>query len=191
MKPDTQKWDTRYRDAAETPPARVLVENSHLLPSSGIALDLACGLGSNALLLGARGLETFAWDSSAVAIEQLQARAKAHAVTVHAAVRDVVECPPEPDRFDVIVVTRFLDRALTSHIIDALRTHGLLFYQTFTRTRVSIAGPSNPDYLLADHELLSMFSALELLVYREEGQVGDLSRGFGNEAMLVARKKAA
>lgn len=189
MNADDRKWDTRYRQAAEpSAPARVLVENVHLLPQDGTALDLACGLGANALLLAERGLEVFAWDSSAVAIEKLQTRARACDLPVHTEVRDVVAHPPEHARFDVIVVSRFLDRRLTSHLMAALRPGGLLFYQTFTRIRVDASGPSNPDYLLADNELLSLFRPLQVLVYREEGRVGDLSHGFRGEAMLVARK---
>lgn len=190
MSPDLQKWDTRYREASAPPPARVLLENIHLLPRSGRALDLACGLGSNALLLAERGLETYGWDSSSVAVEELRRRARERGVCVHAEVRDVVAWPPERARFDVIVVTHFLDRSLTPHLINALNADGLLFYQTFTRARVSDTGPSNPAYRLAENELLSMFSALQLLVYREEGRTGDLGSGFRDEAMMVARKTA-
>jgi tellurite methyltransferase len=49
------KWDARYRERDRIPsPALVLSENLHLLPGSGAALDLACGLGENALLLAGR-----------------------------------------------------------------------------------------------------------------------------------------
>lgn len=188
MSRDADKWDARYRDTAERPPARVLVENVHLLPPQGRALDLACGLGANALVLATHGLETLAWDSSAVAIERLRSLARARGVGVHAAVRDVVRQPPEPRNFDVIVVSHFLDRSLTAQLIAALRPHGLLYYQTFTRTRVGDSGPQNPAYLLEDGELLAMFAPLQPLVYREEGRVGNTHSGFRGQAMLVACK---
>lgn len=188
MTGDTHKWDLRYADAAEMPPARVLLENVHLLPERGVALDLACGLGANALLLASRGLEVCAWDSSAVAIDKLRALAQARGLTVQAEVRDVVERPPEPERFDVIVVSHFLDRSLAPHLMAALRTDGLLFYQTFTCSRVHKCGPRNPDYLLLDGELLTMFSSLQLMVYREEGLVGNVDQGLRGQALLVARK---
>jgi SAM-dependent methyltransferase len=191
MSSDTDKWDARYRQARESSPSKVLLDNRHLLPGSGTALDVACGLGANALLLAEHGLTTHAWDSSSVAIDKLQERAQAHGVSVETAVRDVVAHPPEPASFDVIVVTRFLDRGLSPQLTQALRMDGLLFYQTFTRTRVGDVGPSNPDYRLADGELLVMFSVLQVLVYREEGNVGDVSRGFRDEAMMVARKRAS
>ena len=191
MSSDTDKWDARYRQARESSPAQVLLDNRHLLPASGTALDVACGLGANALLLAEHGLTTHAWDSSSVAIDKLRGRAQAHGVSVEAAVRDVIAHPPGSESFDIIVVTRFLERGLAPQLTRALRVDGLLFYQTFTRTRVSDVGPSNPDYRLADGELLVMFSALQVLVYREEGKVGDISRGFRDEAMMVARKRAS
>ncbi len=185
---DADKWDARYRDTGEMAPARVLVENVHLLPPRGQALDLACGLGANALVLAMHGLETLAWDSSAVAIERLRSLARARGVRVHAAVRDVLRQPPEPRDFDVIVVSHFLDRSLTAHLIAALRPLGLLYYQTFTRSRVGDSGPRNPAYLLKDGELLTMFAPLQPLVYREEGRVGNTRSGFRGQAMLVACK---
>jgi tellurite methyltransferase len=188
MSRDVDKWDARYADTAETPPARVLLENAHLLPRGGAALDLACGLGGNALLLASRGLEVFAWDSSGVAIDKLRALARVRGLTLQAEVRDVVRHPPEPGRFDVIVVSHFLDRNLTPHLIAALRAEGLLFYQTFTRSRVGECGPHNPDYLLAGGELLVMFSPLQPMVYRDEGLVGTIDQGFRGQALLVAKK---
>ncbi|HEB99563.1 MAG TPA: SAM-dependent methyltransferase, partial [Thiotrichales bacterium] len=65
------KWDARYRESATAVATEVLVENRHLLPAVGEALDLACGLGGNALLLARHGLRTTAWDLSPVAIERL------------------------------------------------------------------------------------------------------------------------
>lgn len=191
MSSETDKWDARYRQARESSPAQVLLDNRHLLPASGTALDVACGVGANALLLAEHGFTTHAWDSSSVAIDKLRGRAQAHGVSVEAAVRDVIAHPPGSESFDIIVVTRFLERGLAPQLTRALRLDGLLFYQTFTRTRVSDVGPSNPDYRLADGELLVMFSALQVLAYREEGKVGDISRGFRDEAMMVARKRAS
>ena len=191
MSSDTNKWDVCYRQTRESSPAQVVLDNRHLLPASGTALDIACGLGANALLLAEHGLTTHAWDSSSVAIDKLRGRARAHGVSVETAVRDVVAHPPGPESFDIIVVTRFLERDLAPQLTRALRMGGLLFYQTFTRTRVSDVGPSNSDYRLADGELLVMFSALQVLVYREEGKVGDIRRGFRDEAMMVAKKRAS
>lgn len=182
-------WDQRYRQGiSEQSPARVLSEHLHLLPAQGRALDLACGLGANALLLARRGLETWAWDISAVAIQRLGETAHADGMSIHSEVRDVVASPPEPERFDVIVVSRFLERSLAPALQAALRPNGLLFYETFTKERISPGGPSNPAFLLDDNELLRLFSELRLRFYREEGRLGDIRLGYRDVAMLVAEK---
>ena len=181
------KWDNRYRANADLPaPALVLAQNAHLLPRQGRALDLACGLGANALFLAGFGLSVEAWDLSPVAIQRLSAQIGSTALTVQ--VRDVVTQPPEPDSFDVIVVSHFLERSLAPALSAALHPGGLIFYQTFTREAASDSGPSNPDYRLAANELLKLFPDLLLRIYREEGRVGDLSRGCRDLALLVAQR---
>lgn len=188
-KPD---WDARYRDRVveDAAPAEVLADNLHLLPGGGMALDLACGLGANAIRLAEQGLKAFAWDSSPVAIDKLQEWCRDNLLPVTAEVRDVVARPPEPQRFDVIVVARFLERDLAAPLMEALRPGGLLLYQTFTRDRLTERGPGSDDYRLAANELLQLFAPLRVLVYREEDRVGDLDRGFRDEAQLVAQKPA-
>lgn len=185
-----EKWNKKYLEAGDEQGTAIeaLQENLHLLPPQGKALELACGLGANALLLSAHGLETCAWDLSSVAIERLKVIAQGRGLKLHGEARDVLQNPPLPNSFDVIVVSYFLDRALVPHIQKALRPDGLLFYQTFTRTHVSDAGPQNPDFRLADNELLQLFSAMRILVYREEGRVGDLQRGLRDEAYIIAQR---
>jgi len=181
-------WEDRYQNGAvaRAEPAAVLADNAHLLPGRGRALDLACGLGGNAVLLARAGLDTCAWDSSKAAIGKLRAYAREQDLPLAAEVRDVVAAPPEPDAFDVIAVSRFLERDLVPALIGALRPDGVLFYQTFTRTRVSDRGPRSDRFRLADNELLRLFAPLRVVVYREEGRVGDLTRGARDEARLVA-----
>ncbi|MFO1428523.1 MAG: methyltransferase domain-containing protein [Candidatus Competibacteraceae bacterium] len=188
-----QCWDQRYRDSiTEQSPALVLSAHTHLLPATGTALDLACGLGANALLLARHGLETWAWDISPVAIGRLDGYAAQAGLAIHTEVRDVVLKPSEPARFDVIIVSRFLERSLAPCLQAALRPGGLLFYQTFTKTRTSEAmGPRNPDFLLNDNELLRLFAPLRIRFYREEGLLGNITRGLRNEAMLIAQKVEA
>lgn len=169
----------------------MLADHVHLLPPTGIALDLACGLGGNALLLAGKGLQVYAWDVSRVAIERLRLAAAEQGLNIAAEVRDVEQTPWPQTAFDVIVVSRFLCRSLAGPIMAALKPGGLLFYQTFVRAKAEGVGPSNPDYLLERNELLRLFSGLTVVAYREEGLIGDTSRGFRNEAMLVAVKPNA
>ena len=188
---DQAKWDRIYTDSAEksAEPCRMLSSCSHLLPAEGEALDLACGRGGNALYLAARGLTAHAWDISTVAVAALSERANRDGLQLATEQRDVSAQPPAPESFDVIVVSRFLDRRLAPALCAALREGGLLFYQTFTREKISATGPNNPAYRLGPNELLQLFRSLHIIYYHEEGKVGDTGRGFRDEAMLVAQKR--
>jgi hypothetical protein len=139
-------------------------------------------------LLATQGLDTWAWDISEVAVERLQRLARQQRLCVRAEVRDMVAYPPPPESFEVIVVSRFLERALAPALIAALRPGGLLFYQTFTCLAVEAVGPTQPAYRLAAQELLRLFQPLRVVVYREEGGLGDVTRGVRNEAMFVGQK---
>lgn len=193
MHPDKNKWDRIYSDrkSAQPQPAEVLLQNRHLLPKQGVALDLACGLGANSLLLAEQGLEVHAWDISSVAIAQLDKLAQQSGLEVHVQERDVSAQPPEPGSVDVLIVTHFLVRAMAADLVAALKPGGLLFYQTFCRDKVYAQGPSNPEYLLKDNELLQLFSGLKVRVYREESLLGNHNQGWRNQAMLVAEKPNA
>lgn len=185
-----EKWNARYRqDSGEPQAARVLRDYQHLLPTDGQALDMACGRGGNAILLARHGLQVDAWDISDVAMETLAAYAADSGLPVHARIHDVEKAPPAAACYDVVVVSYFLDRRLFPALLDALRPGGLLFYQTFLQSKVSGRGPRNPDYRLGDQELLRLSAGLDVLVYREEGCVGDVSKGFRDEVMYVGMKK--
>jgi SAM-dependent methyltransferase len=189
--PDQQRWNERYQDTTITQQpqaAKVLLENSHLLPASGDSLDLACGLGGNAIFLSQQGLESYAWDISTVAINMLDNYARQHSIILHTQVRDLTQNPPEPESFDIITVNHYLERELCPVISQALKPGGLLYYQTYSQQRVSDKGPSNPVYRLAPNELLQLFPQLQIIVYREEGRVGDAEQGWRDEAMLVSQK---
>jgi len=185
-----EKWNRLYSDGpARTPePARVLGENLHLLPRSGRALDLACGLGGNALLLARAGWQVSAWDISDVALAQLRVASAREGLVVECVCVDLAAEPFPGTAFDVIVVNRYLQRDLAPKIVAALNPGGLVFYQTFVRSKLAPAGPSNPAYLLADNELLQLFTPLRVRHYREDGLAGDLTKGDRDEAFLVAQK---
>lgn len=191
MSTDMQKkWDARYQKQPVVRPvaAEVLSENLHLLPETGDALDLACGLGGNALVLAKCGLNTSAWDISPIALQQLDATSLKSGYTINTKVCDVVEFSPQANSFDVIVVSRFLDRHLFPALIEALRLGGVLFYQTFTRENIGNGGPSNKSFLLEANELLRLLPGMKVLSFRDEGQQGNKTRGLRNESWIVVKK---
>ena len=188
---DQFKWDHIYTENNKETgqPCRVLSAHSHLLPPTGLALDLACGRGANALYLASKGHATSAWDISEVAIQALADRAERNGLPLTVEQRDVSAHPPPPASFDIIVVSRYLERTIVPDIIAALKDGGLLFYQTFIREKTADFGPHNPAYRLQPNELLHLFQSLHIIYYHEEGTTGDTDQGFRNEAMLIAQKR--
>jgi tellurite methyltransferase len=184
------KWDKHYSACSSNYPeaAEVLLQNQHLLPNEGTALDLACGRGANALCLAENGLTVSAWDISPAALEQLTNQAKNKNLNIELETRDVSIQTPDDNSFDIIVVSRFLDRKLIGPIKNAINKNGLIFYQTFIKDKANESGPNNPDYLLDSNELLKMFNDWKIIVYREEGIIGNTGAGFRNQAMLIAQK---
>ncbi len=178
------KWNGRYR--AHTPadfePPQVLLRNLHLLPEHGRALDVACGMGPAARLLAGRGLDTLGVDISAQAIDQLNDLARRDGLPLRAEVRDLVRQGLPPGSFEVVVVTRYLQRDLFPALLDALAPGGLLCYQTFTTERRE--GPSNPDFLLRPGELPVLCAGLRLRYYREDGQSAG---GLPGEALYIGQ----
>ncbi|MCB1734127.1 MAG: class I SAM-dependent methyltransferase [Gammaproteobacteria bacterium] len=185
---DRIRWDLRYRERPTGPVAAcaVLQDHAYLLPSTGEALDIACGLGGNALLLAEHGLRTRAWDIAPSAIDALNAVARPG---LSAEARDVMTDPPEADSFDVIVVSRYLERALCPAIAAALRPGGLLFYQTFVREAVDDTGPRTAAFRLEPGELLSLFAGLQVVHYTDLACIGDTAQGLRNEAQLIAQRR--
>ncbi len=185
-----EKWDAVYgqKSMDGLSAAAVLTENTFLLPTSGQALDLACGLGANAVLLADYGLAVQAWDISAVAVEKIKSFAHEKSLKITAKQVDIGKNALSENSFDVIVISRFLDRTLCREIIAALKPKGLLFYQTYTRQKITDSPPHNPDFLLAENELLTLFSPLKVLFYQEHGRVGCMKRGERNEALFIGQK---
>ena len=153
-----QKWDKRFA-TSDTPPnaAKVLQDHTALLPKQGHALDLACGLGGNALLLAGHGLNTSAWDISATGLSKAQLFAAQQKLSLTTKQIDLEADTFPAETFDVITVSHYLHRPLFAALICALNKGGMIFYQTFTNANAGKGGPSNPAFLLGDNELLDGF----------------------------------
>ena len=185
-----QKWNERHSDREISGAAcEVLQQHISLAPQKGSALDLACGLGRNALLLARHGLECDAVDISDIAISKLNDYANEHKLTITGRCADIESNGFGNKRYDVIVVSYFLYRPLFRAIEKALKPGGLLFYQTFVQTKatgseVIDTGPSNSNYYLKENELRAQFKDLEIRYYQETR----LQQNSKPVAMLVARK---
>ena len=81
---------------------------------------------------------------------------------------DLTTTPLPRRRFDVVIVTRYLQRDLFPALVGALAPGGVILYETFTEAqRAHGWGPTSPAHLLAAGELPTYFSELEMLFYEE------------------------
>ena len=165
-------------------PADWLTSHAALLPPRGEALALACGRGRHAMWLARHGLHVTALDRSDEAIAALAHAAREQELSIDAHVVDLEQ--PGVDlggsRYDVIVGVHYLHRPLFPAIIAALRSGGLLVYETFTRAQARRGKPSNPAFLLEPGELRTLTAGLIVLAERE-GEFGGR-----DVAAIVCRK---
>lgn len=181
---DRAKWDKRYAEDsffARTWATPYLEQWLPRLPP-GRALDVACGAGRNALFLAAAGYRVDAMDVSVVALERGRERAAEHGLEVSWIVADFDGAGIPEDTYDLIVVVRYLHRALCARLSAALRDGGhLLYEQHFVASR-PVGGPTSERFRLQPNELLSLFADLRVLDYREgldedpDGKVMALAR---------------
>lgn len=172
-KPPEDLWNERYATGNHpTHPSRSLVEFSHLLPTSGRALDLPCGAGRNTFFLARRGLEVDAWDISAEGLRIVQetaARDPALQGRVHPRRVDA-EAPGfvlPAGHWDLIVVCNYLHRPLLPQLKAAVRPGGWIFYEAILNLGPQ-AGRHRPEHILQPGELPTYFSGWEIAVSREE-----------------------
>ena len=199
MAASASEWNAKHRAAAEeTPePAEFVRELLPLLPL-GPALDLACGTGRHTLLLASRHQPVTAVDSSAVALQILERRARAshcavahiegaaqagnHGYRIQLWHADLEELSLPQQAFSLVICVNYLQRSLFSQIERALVPGGVLLFETYTVAQLEFpGGPRNPRYLLQLGELRTAFPSLRGLFYRE------LRAGKGI-ASLIAQK---
>ncbi len=170
-----------------------LTDHAELLPSTGLALDLACGRGRHALWLAERGLRTCAVDRDPEAVGALNDEARARGLLLEATVVDLESGDASSDAsergggnvgscgvgswglavssYDVIVAFSYLYRPLFPRLVAALRPGGVLVYETFTVEQAAYGKPTNPAFLLKPGELRELVQPLEILAERE-GEFG-------------------
>lgn len=129
----------------------------------GAALDVACGNGRHSRLLARLGFEVEAVDREASLF-----RDKPAGVTLTEADIEAGPWPYAGRRFDVIVVTNYLHRALLPLLADSLEPGGVLIYETFAQGNERFGKPSNPAFLLAPGELLeAVRGRLRVVAYED------------------------
>ena len=150
-------------------PATWVTDHADLLPSSVIALDVACGRGRHALWLAERGLTVRAIDRDGEVLATVRTEAQRRGLHIIAEQRDLEngDAGLGVETADVIVVVHYLHRPLFPALIGALRPRGLLIYETFTHAQALRGKPTNPAFLLAPGELMQLVQPLDVIASRE------------------------
>jgi SAM-dependent methyltransferase len=132
------------------------------------ALDVAMGNGRHAVPLARAGMAVFGVDANLEAVREARAAAQGAGVRVAGWCADLTQHPLPRGRFDLVLVTRYLQRDLFPHLRAALAPGGIVLYETFTtRQRELGRRPASPTHLLEPEELRQRFEGLELLFYEE------------------------
>ncbi|MCP4717237.1 MAG: class I SAM-dependent methyltransferase [Deltaproteobacteria bacterium] len=166
---DENEWEHIYRVKAgeQMPePSALLQKHAHLL-CGGTALDIAMGMGHNALFLARSGCRVTGVDRSTAAVTFAHDQAAAAGLPVNAVEADMLGFPFSEDGYDVITNFYFLERSLLPLIKKNLKKNGLVFFETYTRKQARFGRPRNPDHLLETNELLSAFLDCLIVFYHE------------------------
>lgn len=151
-------------------PSPWIVRFAPLVSAGGRVLDVACGAGRHSRFFAARGCRVVAVDRDP---EVIAALAGVAGVTPIAVDLETGRWHFGGQRFEAVVVTNYLHRALLSQLLNAVADDGVLIYETFAAGNETYGKPSNPDFLLTEGELLSVVRGTLTVVAFEQGAVID------------------
>ena len=132
--------------------------------SEGIALDLACGKGRHAVFLEKIGFRVIAVDNNT---DNFCFFSGKNISKINIDVECLQNWPIYNKKFDIILVTKFLNRLIFPKIISSLKKDGHLIYETFSQGHEKIGRPKNLNYILKPKELLSLSKPLSLIAFEE------------------------
>lgn len=181
---DRERWNRRYKertDFLDFNPHALLVDHLYLL-TGGRALDLACGVGRDALFLAAQGYRVDAVDLSRVALRMARAEAKRRNLSIQFIEADLDNYAIKPETYDLIVDFYFLDRRLMPQMRAGLKRGGLVFLETYNIRRLAVDPEIDSAYLLQLNEATDLFRGFDILLLSDNaGKRQDVSQ-------LIARK---
>ena len=152
------------------------------LPAPRRALDVAMGRGRHASALAALGFRAFGVDLRVDAVRGAIDAATASGLVLRGWCADLTVSPIPRGRFDLVVVSRYLQRDLFESIREAATPDGVVIYETFTvNQRAHGVGPKSPHHLLEPGELRARFEGFEIVFYEEVSAPEAVAR-------LVARR---
>ncbi len=190
MKAEREKWEAKYKAheySHDGPPSRLLRRWIQLLPR-GRALDVAAGLGRNAIFLARAGYTVDAIDISETGLREARRRARRRGVRVRWIEADLDTYRFPRARYDLVINIFFLKRRRLGDLKASVRPGGVMILETHLQNRENDGGPAGLRNRLRPGELPRRFRGWDVLdleegVFREGGRAWLLGR-------IVARRPA-
>lgn len=183
MLEDKQRWNERYLDSPMPQSVSPLLEKYIEHAKVGQAIDVACGTGRNTHYLADLGFLVDAVDISDYALERVK-----DSSTIKKIDSDLDKYNLTPNKYDLIVNVNYLNRRLVSQMKEALKSGGVIIFETFIVAHGDFKLPTtNLDYLLRKNELLHSFIGLDIIYYEEKIDI-NLRGEKIKVASLVAKK---
>ena len=124
------------------------------------------GEGRNGVYLATQGFDVTGLDISEKGLEKAHALAAKNNVTIKTKVVDLENIQFEPNSYDLIICTYYMDRALYKKFRDALKPGGMLLIETYNIDYLKYRR-FNAKWALNTNELLDLFKGMRILRYRD------------------------
>ena len=114
------------------------------------------------------GYRVFGVDANLNAVLGATREAEHRVLRIRSWCADLTATPLPRERFEALVITRYLQRDLFASIRDAVTPGGIVLYETFTSNqRAHGVGPTSADHLLEPGELRGRLDGFDVLFYEE------------------------
>ncbi len=186
---DAFRWNTRYSNEKYVwenyPPKQLLLDYESLLPSGGLVLDAASGLGATGRYLSRKGFQVISLDISINGLRMAQEKYQDIGLPFHGAVFDLSTPWLPEDHFCVILNFCFLERGALWEYQKSLKPGGLLFFESFVKDREDI---NYSNHYLEKGELPAAFKGFDVIHYGQIDWMSHHSSSHRKVDQLVARK---
>jgi SAM-dependent methyltransferase len=164
MRADRVKWEARYRagDRPHDGPPSLLLRRWVPLLRKGRALDVATGLGRNAIFLARQGYRVDAVDIAPLGLAEAARRARRARVRVRWIEADLDDYVLPVGRYALVLNAFFLKRRLIPALRRAVRPGGVCVIETHLEGQEA-GGPRGKAHRLRRGELLRWFRGWEIL----------------------------